>query len=410
MKEKIQAFGKRIKKGFERMGGFLKKWEMPIAFALVGVLAMALRISLFDARAGDYNAFLSKWFDTIQSNGGFAALGMTLGDYTAPYYYILTLLTYLPIPSLYSIKAVSCIFDVVLAVFVARIVWEFFNNKTASLLVYTITLFLPTVFLNSGSWGQCDSIYVSFCVMSLYYLLKDKKYTAIILYGVAFSFKLQAIFLAPLLAVLWFKRKIPLLSPLIIVGVYFVFCIPSWIAGRDLWSLLTVYFMQAGEYASRLNLNAPAFAAMLGTLDEGWTALLSKMLVVLALSLTVIAMYFCARKTEWSKRTYLHFGLLFALGVPFFLPHMHERYFYLADILALLYAFLHPKRAYTALLTEFCSFYAVGEYLWNMPFFTLGFIAFLQGVNLLLLVRDLWKDYGKPLTGTPLTGLDGERV
>ena len=45
------------------------------AYCLLGILfllAIALRISLFHIQTSDYNAFLSQWYDFIQSHGGFA--------------------------------------------------------------------------------------------------------------------------------------------------------------------------------------------------------------------------------------------------------------------------------------------------------------------------------------------------
>ena len=393
---------------FARVFAWLKKtgWEFPLFFALVTVAGLALRIVMFNVRSGDYNVFLEHWFEEIKANGGFRALGVALGDYTPAYYYILAFLTYLPVSSLYSIKAVSCLFDIVLAIFTALCVKELTKNKTLALCAYATAFMLPTVFLNSGWWAQCDSVFTAFCVASLYFLLRDKKYASVILYGVAFAFKLQAIFIAPLFAVLWFKRKIPLISPLLILGVYFVFCIPAWIAGRPLFDLLAVYFYQAGEYV-RLTLNAPTFAALLGEVHQNAWDMLSAVLVIFTLCLTVLAMYICGRKAEWKKESTIDFALLFALGVTFFLPRMHERYFYLADLLAIVYAFIHPKRLYTAVLTEFCSFFAVARFLFGASYLSLEFVALVQFANLILLCVALVKAYSKPSMPTALEEQDG---
>ena len=402
MQEFFKGAWTACKEFFARVFAWLKthfpKAELPLLFALVTVAGLALRIPLFNIRSGDYNSFLVKWFDAIKANGGFKALGESYGDYTPAYYYILAFLTYLPVNSLYSIKAVSCLFDILLALFTALCVKELTGNKTLSLCAYAAAFLLPTVFLNSAWWAQCDCIFTAFCMASVYFLLRDKKYTAVILYGVAFAFKLQAIFIAPLFAVLWFKRKIPLVSPLLILGVYFVFCIPAWIAGQPLADLLTVYFHQAGEY-TRLTLNAPTFAALLGSVRENSWGILSATLVIFTLCLTVLAMYICGRKAEWDKKSYIDFALLFALGVPFFLPRMHERYFYLADLVALVYAFARPKRLYTAVLTAFCSFFAIARFLFGANYLSLEFVALVQFVNLVLLCVALVKDYRrKPIS------------
>ena len=49
-------------------------------------------------------------------------------------------------------------------------------NKIYSILTYGLILVIPPVLVNSSMWGQCDSIYTTFILISLYYLL-DKKYT-----------------------------------------------------------------------------------------------------------------------------------------------------------------------------------------------------------------------------------------
>lgn len=411
MKEKWQNFCIKAKEKEDKAVAWLKKVFTPIEwhvlFVVVTIMALLLRYFMFESKSGDYNSFLVHWFNTIKDEGIVKSLGRKIGDYTPAYFYILTLLTFIPVDSLYTIKAVSCIFDVVLAAFVYLSVKEYVKSRNVAFVTFCIVLFLPTVFFNSGSWAQCDSIYASFCVMSLYFLLKKKNVTAVILYGVAFSFKLQAIFLAPVFAVLFFKRKIPLWSPLAVFGVYFLFCVPSWLCGRSLWDLLTIYVSQSQEYPA-LTLNAPTLPALFGKVSEYHRQKLANVCVCLALAVTGLVIYFAARQSEWKKQSFFDFGVLFALTIPYLLPHMHERYFYLADILSLAYVFLHPKRVYTALLTEFCSFWVVCNYLFGMNYFSLQFLAVVQAVNIILLVKDLWKDYGRKQENALALGKQGE--
>ena len=389
--KKLQASWER---GEKAVGNFFVRWQYPLLFFFISIIAVCVRIPFFDVKTGDYNSFLSVWFEHIKANGGFLALGKPIpkADYSPAYYYILAFLTYLPFEPVYLIKAVSCLFDIVLAVGATLCVWEITKNIKTSVIAYAVVSLLPTVFLNSGAWGQCDGIYVSFTVLALYFMLKKKHFTAMIMYGISFSFKLQAIFFAPVLAVLWFTRKIPRTSPLIIVGVYFLSCLPMWIMGRNLWDLLCVYFNQAGTYSNRLVLNAPSLLALVGDVESGWVEKLSPAFVVLTMSITVLVMYIYGH-TKLDRQSFVDFGLLFTLAVPYLLPHMHERYFYLADIFAIVYVALHNKRWYTALLTQFCSYYAISLYLFKPEYLSLAIVAVIQGINLILLCKDLWKDY-----------------
>ena len=89
-------------------------------------------------------------------------------------------------------------------------------------MAYAVVLFLPVVFLNSAVWAQCDSIYTSFCVMSFYFLLRGRGRLSMALYGVAFSFKLQAVFFAPAAVVFFLKGRLKFSDLLFFVLAYFL--------------------------------------------------------------------------------------------------------------------------------------------------------------------------------------------
>ncbi len=78
-----------------------------------------------------------------------------------------------------------------------------------ALLGYVATLLAPVMILNSSFWGQADSIYTAALLACLYFLLLRRNWLAFLSFGIAFAFKLQAIFLAPLLVILWFKQTYP---------------------------------------------------------------------------------------------------------------------------------------------------------------------------------------------------------
>ena len=145
-----------IKKCWQKTLSFLVKVEPILLFSIIAAFALLIRYSMFAVPSRDYEIFLSKWIEEIRTLGVKGAMGAEIGDYTPAYFYILVLLAYLPVPTLYSIKAVSCVFDVVMAVFVCLCVRELTKNKTLGFLSYCVTLLLPTVFFNSGMWAQCD--------------------------------------------------------------------------------------------------------------------------------------------------------------------------------------------------------------------------------------------------------------
>lgn len=157
---------------------FLQKNLIPIMFMVITILALIIRYELRDFASGDYDHFLSSWFNTIQQKGGMVALKENIGDYNIPYLVIMAILTYLPVNSLFSIKAVSIIFDLIGGLAVAKLVTMLTKEKETSklmgLIAYAIFLFMPTVWLNSAAWAQCDIIYTTFILISLICLFKEK--------------------------------------------------------------------------------------------------------------------------------------------------------------------------------------------------------------------------------------------
>ena len=49
--------------------------------AILFLLAIALRVSLYHIVTSDYTVFLSQWYDYIQTHGGFAALKYNFSNY-----------------------------------------------------------------------------------------------------------------------------------------------------------------------------------------------------------------------------------------------------------------------------------------------------------------------------------------
>ncbi len=59
-----------------------------------------------------------------------------------------------------------------------------------------------------------------------------------------------------------------------------------------------------------------------------------------------------------------------ALATPFFMPGMHERYFFLADLLSLVLAFYLPKLWYVPVLVQTSSFLSYLPFMygnWDKP-------------------------------------------
>lgn len=391
-----------FRKALNKAVRFYKRYEYLFFAAAFLALAVVLRMCWLDFRSGDYNSFLSRWFDEIKEAGGLKGFASTVGDYTPMYKYIITFLTYLPMNSLYSYKMASCIFDVVLAVFAGLTVRHILGgNNLAGLMAYAVVLFLPVVFLNSAVWAQCDSIYTGFCLMSFYFLLKGKGRVSMTLYAIAFSFKLQAIFYAPAVVVFFLKGRLKFTDLLFFPLTYVLCALPATFAGMNFAdALFGAYSVQIEEYP-RLTLNAPNLYQMLSDSYNENEQLGDMMLVFSVGVCAVFCTYFYKARYRQDDRTALLTAYLFSVLMPFILPHMHERYFYMADIFAVVFTFVYPRKAYISGVTAYCSMRAVVKFLFDGGATKVSLIqvAFLMGAAIVALCIFVFRELNARKTG-----------
>ncbi len=355
MRESMRKASEQVRKYENIVVDFLLKHYRAIVLVVLTAIAMMVRWKLRSFQSIDFTDFLLGWFRTLQEGGGFAALADFPGDYNAPYMTVLAFLTYLPMDSLYSIKLVSVIFDLVLAGAAAFLVYTVAkkDKKFFASIAYVVTLFLPQVILNGAYWGQCDSIYASFCILAITFLLRERYSLSFIMLGAAFAFKLQFIFILPIFLVVYLvKRKFSIFNFLLIPLTHLVLCLPAILAGYPLLDCFLVYFKQTQTYAGYLTLNFVNFFQILGG-DAYYFSLfgIGLTVAVCALILWVIL----HNKITLDNEKILELVLLFAIVMTFFLPSMHERYLFVAEILGVLYYLVYRKHGTIILFINICA-------------------------------------------------------
>lgn len=320
--------------------------------------AMLLRALCLDYAGTDYENFLTGWYAYFRDNGGFGAIAHSVGDYNVPYLYFMAFISYLSVPDLYLIKLFSLVFDVILAWGCYRLVRSLTGERQGSaapLIAFAAALLLPTVVLNGAFWGQCDGIYGALCIHAAALLLEGENKTSVALMALAFSFKLQAIFVLPLWGVLWLAGRVKFRELWVFPLTYLITIIPALLLGKPLGDIIGIYFNQMGEYSSRLVLNAPSVYQFLpyGTEDPGYFALLG-VAAAGALVLVLLGAGFLLRG-RLDNRLAMAMAAVLCLGVPFLLPYMHERYFFLADVFTLCWACANWRRLPAAVLAQLSS-------------------------------------------------------
>lgn len=338
----------------------------------------------------DYQNFLAVWVDFFRQNGGLAALGMPVGNYNVPYLFFLALFSQSSIPDLYLIKLLSIFFDVVLAWSAMQLVGCFVRAPAQRLACFFLVLFWPTVVLNGALWGQCDSIYVAFAVLSVWLALSGHPMLAMASIAVSFSFKLQAVFVMPVFLLFLLARRIKIWHFLVFPPVCVLMVLPAALAGRPLWESLTISLSQTGSIGNGLNYNSPSVFALFSDVQNpelaGKLGILAAALVIVLLAILV-----WRRRDSCSNRALLLSAALLAVAIPFFLPHMHERYFFAADILTLALALVDLRLTPLPLLCEFASLlgyhaYLKMRYLLLMSWGAWALIAVLTVLTVLLLI------------------------
>lgn len=316
-----------------------------IGLIVLGTIISAyFRITCIDYTFSDYTMFLSPWIDTIRQNGYMSALAGDFYNYTPLYMYVLTLIAKLDANPLYAIKIVSFLFEYLLAFYIGRIAYLNTKKEWTLWLPFAIVPLVPSFFLNSTLMSQCDAIYVSFVIGSVYYVLTKRPIAAMIFLGVAFSLKLQAAFVLPFYFVYMLRGHIKWYMFAAVPLVYFVTVIPAWVAGRPLVELLMIYGSQSDSvFNYTLAASFPnVYLWIHEFLDYNkWPGMIFMTALVLVGGYVLMN-----KKYTFTANAWIALLFLSAIVCPFFLPYMHERYLYMGDLAGVLYILNNHKKIF----------------------------------------------------------------
>jgi len=345
---------------------------------LILVFTLVLRVMVYGIVTSDYTYFVRVWFATLAHHPGLTAFRKPFSDYAPTYLYLLKILTFFRVPSLDSIKTLSALFDLAVALIGSLIIGTtntFKRRKDVRFIGAVILFSLPTVIMNSSLWGQSDAVYASGVLFSLWAILVDSPVLAALAFGFAISVKVQAIFFAPVLVGYLLRRRTTWKYLFVPPGIFLLSVIPAWLSGGNLGYWLFIYLKEAGEYPY-LSVSAQsifAFAQPLG-LSAHTTSILFWTGMSAAAIVALVIVYMVAKMRVLSRVLVMRLTLASTLILPYLLPRMHERYFYLADVISTVYAFFAPRRAFIPV------FVVVASTLAYMPFLS-SQVAFLSDIH-----------------------------
>ncbi len=308
------------------------------------------------------------WQNSIIEHGRWHALRQPIGMYFPAYYDLTTITSYLDgrLSRFAQIKLLSLIFDIVAAVaayVLARRLLPSHNCRSLSpkQLAAPFTILAgPTVILNGAVWGQCDVVFTSFLIFCVASLIEGHGALAVLLFGFAFAFKLQSVFLVPFMFAMLLNGRIRWQHLLLFPVGWILSMVPPLMNGASLSAYLTQFGGQTGAF-DRLAIDVGNPWAL-----AQWAGLSERVGLPIGLMITaflVFAIGFWGRREQF--RTPINtcaLASLSALSMPYFMPKMGNRYFFTAEVLLGVLSCVDLSFALPAALTLVASLLVYTEY------------------------------------------------
>jgi Gpi18-like mannosyltransferase len=340
----------------------MTKRSLVVLSAGLFALVLFLRYQLLAMSNGDL-LLIQTWYDFLAQNGIKGLANGTFSNYPPAYLYLLwssTLFSKWISPAI-AIKLIPTAFDLLSAWMIFKIARTKFTDDKP-LLFATLFLLLPTVMVNSTGWGQIDNTYTSFLLVCFYLILTKRPLWALAAFGVAFSFKAQAIFLLPFLGIMLLRKQVRWFDFFAIPIVYLILPLPTILLGRSWESIVSLYIGQVGQFED-LARNAPNLYAFIP--NEYYHPVLEIGLGAFVVSMLAWAWVNWKADSPGSPKQLALTALVSAALVPFLLPKMHDRYFYQADVFSFMTAMLIPELWFAPVLFQISSSIAYSVFLFG---------------------------------------------
>lgn len=340
----------------------------------VVLLAMAARVLCVYTVSTDMTTYLLPWVKSLRDLGSWKAmLASDIGANYQPFYmYLLMIPARLGFSDgavLVYIKAISYLSDMMAAFAVGRLVYQDTGRFWRAAIGSAAALLLPTVFLNSAVFCQCDSLWSGFCLMAVGDLREGRRTRCVFFMSMALAAKLQAVFLLPFLIIAAVCGLLGLRHVLALFVLWPAWSLPCLLAGRSATSLLSILLGGNINRYDSIGMNSANLWSFMGNVSGGFLEPLvwcGVMTAILALGILAYGCIYAGRQFLVSQEGFLLTAALSVALCVFLLPKMHDRYDYLTDLLVLVMAVVSPRFLKSAVLRAAASF---GAYL---QFFTDG--------------------------------------
>jgi len=365
-----------------------------------------------------------EWALYIHENGFSKAYQSDTLNYQPGLLYVLQIWAYLSKPfyadGIIILKRLFFVFDVGAVLLVALVIRKFGSSMYWSWIILLNPAFLYNTFL----WGQCDSLYMFFCFLCIVFVLYNKPYFAIAAIAFAIMMKPQAIFMGPLLLIVysgWLKEK-PLrifYSTLTFILSLLVLSIPFILQG-DFNKLIQISFGAIDRIPS-VSMHAfniwyllmpgqdlvwvPDSNLFLGLSLKIWGLLMFTMALIFVLKPFAIFFkrsFFTDGNSKRYGATILLATVVVNLVFYYFNTQMHERYIHATILFAGTYAIIR-KEFLPFILLSIAYFLSLDILMFHCRFpeavykafipYNPIFISFLILFSLILSTKQLYRDF-----------------
>ena len=308
---------------------------------LVGIvgLAIAARAIFWNVRPPDMAIFLEPWFAHIVHYGPIQAFARPFSNYEPLYLYLLAIGTFAS--SLLTPMTIIKILSVCGTLFMTLAFADLLKAAGVAKRNALLLLVLPSVVFNDALLAQCDALWAGSCIFALAAMIRGRTLAAMIWCGVGIAFKAQAAFIAPVIIGAMIGRRAPWWQWAVPAAVFLATLAPPWLLGWPAMKLLTVYLDQAAwdHIPGRLAnpwMFATVFAdhASRSWFGVGYVAAAAAAIAIAALS---------ARHAR-NPRVLILLAALAGTALPFLLPKMLERYYFLGDVMSVALVLTYRNR------------------------------------------------------------------
>ncbi len=366
---------------YDTFFAFVRKHVFIIALIILLITSFLIRWCFIDYHSGDMDHYLVPWMDHIKGNGGFLALkswpnfSNSRCDYPLAYVNLLALMSYFPLSSIAAVKFISFFFDYALAFGVFLIVKEITHKKSVAYFSLFIMFFMPTDILNSALWGQCEALWACCIIYAIYFILKNKNFLAMFILGLSVATKIHTVFFFPTLVWLFLVKKVKLREMLLIPLAIFITIIPGLIVGVNINDALGIYATQMGQYKNANYGSANMYAFLqYDKLYDFFNAGAALYFGLSILGMVLLFLFYYKKGVPFTAKNFIHVAAVYAILSPYVMPHMHERYFFFADVMMILYTIITRRRKFLPITMQLASIFCYANFLFGHYHF--GFLGF----------------------------------